>query len=79
VKVRLERDNLGVLVQHCVGMEFLIGQIRLYVDVDAVAETGASSRISRLVAFRKKLEPEFKMPAGLPAIRVKMGCSEMQS
>ncbi len=77
--MRFECDDLGVLLQYLVGMEFLVRFVRRHVDVDAVAETGASSRISRLVAFRKKLVPEFKVPAGLTAIRVKMGCSEMQS
>ena len=38
VQVRLERDDLRVLLQHGVRVKFLVGLVRLHVDVDAVAQ-----------------------------------------
>ncbi|MFN7983212.1 MAG: hypothetical protein U0Q11_15280 [Vicinamibacterales bacterium] len=39
VQVRLERRELGVLLQHGVGVQLLVSRHRLDVDVDAVAKT----------------------------------------
>ena len=56
-------------------MEFLIGLIRLYVYVNPVAETSTAPCVFWAVAFRKELEPEFKMPLRFSAIRMQMGCT----
>ena len=43
VQVRLERRDLGVLLQHGVGVQLLAGFHRLDVDVEAVAEADATA------------------------------------
>ena len=72
VQVRLERRDLGVVLQHGIGVELLIGFHRLDVDVHAVAEAARRAPELRLVAFRVELEPDFEVRPGVAAVRVEM-------
>jgi hypothetical protein len=69
MQVRFERDDLGVLLEHRVRVELLIGLHRLDVDVDAIAQAEHRALVRRLVSFRLELEPDLEMSPGVAAVR----------
>ena len=65
-------SDLGVLLQHRVGVQLLVGFHRLDVDVDAVAEAAPRAAVRRLVALREELEADLEMRLRVAAVRVQV-------
>ena len=66
MEMRLERDQLGVLLEHLEGVHLLVRPPRRHVDVVAVAEPHPRPvAVLRLVALRVEDEPELELPGGL--------------
>ena len=76
MQVRLEGDDLGVLLQHAVGMDLLTCLIRLHVEIDAVAEPERRALVERLIALREELEAELELRLGGPAVRMDVAGGE---
>src|SRR5262245_35020669 len=68
VQVRLERCDLGGLLQHGVGMQLLIGFHGLDVDIDTITKPEYRSAILRRVAFGLELKSDLEMGARVAAI-----------
>ena len=67
-----ESNDLGVLGQHCVGMQFLISLIAGNTDVDTVTQTDKGILIGRLVVFVMEAEADFQMSGGITAVGMQM-------
>ena len=77
--VRLEGDDLDVLLQHLIGVELLVGGVRLHVHVNRIGQIEPRLRVERLVVLGKELEGEFQMRLGLPAVGMQMRRCEIQN
>ena len=70
VQVRLEGDDLGVLLQRGVGVDLLVRGVRLDVEVVAVAEQRRRTLVERLVALGEEPEAELEVRVGVVAVGV---------
>src|SRR5437667_12737052 len=74
----LECNDLGVLRERGVSMKLLLRQIRLHVDIDAVAQTQGRTAEEGVVALGKDLEAEFVMHLRFPSVRVNVTADQSQ-
>ena len=78
VQVRLEGDDLGVLLQRGVGVDLLVGGVRLDVEVVAVAEQRRRPLVERLIALGEEREAELQVRVGVVAVGVDVRGVEIQ-
>ena len=68
----LEGNNLGVLTQHRVGMQFLSSLTTRNADVDTVPQADEGILVGRFVVFFMEAKADLQMSGGITAIGVKM-------
>ncbi len=78
VQMGFEGHDLGVLLQHHIVVQFLVGLVGQYIQVDAITGARAPVGVFRQVAFGEKGNAKFQVPGGLPAIGMQMGGAQVQ-
>ncbi len=78
MQVRLERDDLRVLLERHVVVELLVRPVGEHVDVDPVAQAWAGARVLGLVIGREELEAELEVARGLTAVGVEVRGPQVQ-
>ena len=72
MQMGLEGNDLGVLLEHAIGMQLLPVLIARYTDVDAIAQAQGCALVLGLIAFRMKAESNLQMAGGVEAVGVQM-------
>ncbi len=72
MQVRLERDDLRVLVEDLVGVELLARLVGPDVDVASVAEPENGAVVLRFVIRRVEAESDLQVRAGIAPVRMEV-------